>query len=86
MESGAQSPSAALMYDWCQALGLVAPARTALVRVVDFSPELLRFLQENPERLRALSPEKFERFAAERLTRLRLRPTRCIPVGLEHRA
>ncbi|MCZ2153410.1 MAG: restriction endonuclease [Bryobacterales bacterium] len=41
-----------------------------MVRVVDFSPELLRFLQEDPTRLRSLTPEQFERFAAERLDRM----------------
>jgi hypothetical protein len=55
------------MYRWCQALGLVCPPKTALVRAVDFSPELLRFLQEDPNRLRSLSPDEFERFTAERL-------------------
>ena len=69
-EAGAQAPSISAMYKWCHALGLVSPARRALVRVVDFSPELLRFLQEDPTRLRQLTPEKFERFAAERLDRM----------------
>src|ERR1019366_3170502 len=40
------------------------------VRVVDFSPELLRLLQEDPTRLRSLTPEQFERFTAERLDRM----------------
>ena len=58
------------MYRWCQALGLVSPPNTALVRVVDFSPALLRFIQEEPERLRALTPDQFEHFVAERLDRM----------------
>jgi len=72
-ESGAPvhpAPSLSLVYRWCQALGLVCPPRTALVRVVDFSPELLRFLQEDPARMRSLTPEQFERFTAERLDRM----------------
>jgi transcriptional regulator with XRE-family HTH domain len=68
-EAGGQSPSAGRLYLWCKALGLVLPPRTALVRVCDNSPELLRFLREDPARLHALSPEKFEQFVAERLDR-----------------
>jgi transcriptional regulator with XRE-family HTH domain len=69
-ETGAQAPSISAMYKWCHALGLISPARTALVRVVDFSPELLRFLQEDPTRLRSLTPDQFERFVAERMDRM----------------
>jgi transcriptional regulator with XRE-family HTH domain len=69
-ESGAQAPSIPALYRWCQALGLVCPPKTALVRVVDLSPELLRFLQEDPTRLQALTPDQFERFTAERLDRM----------------
>ena len=69
-EAGAQAPSISAMYKWCHALGLVSPARRALVRVVDFSPELLRFLQEDPIRLRSLTPDQFERFVAERMDRM----------------
>jgi transcriptional regulator with XRE-family HTH domain len=69
-ETGAQAPSISAMYKWCHALGLVSPARTALVRVVDFSPELLRFLQEDPTRLQSLTPDQFEQFVANRLDRM----------------
>ena len=69
-ERGAKSPKGWQMYRWCRALGIVAPPKTALVRVVDFSPDLLRFLQEDPTRLRSLSPDQFERFTAERLDRM----------------
>jgi transcriptional regulator with XRE-family HTH domain len=69
-EAGGQSPSTHKLYQWCKALGLVLPPRTALVRVYDISPELLRFLREDPGRLRALSPDKFEQFVAERLDRM----------------
>jgi transcriptional regulator with XRE-family HTH domain len=69
-ESGRQCPTNSLLYRWCQALGLVSPPKSALVRVVDFSPQLLRFLQEDPARLRSLTPEQFERFVAERLDRM----------------
>ena len=69
-ETGAQAPSISAMYKWCHALGLVSPARTALVRVVDFSPELLRFLQEDPSRLLSLTPDEFEQFVANRLDRM----------------
>jgi len=63
------SPGAA-MYEWCRALGVILPPKTALVRVVDVSPELLRVLKENPAELRRLRPEQFERFVANRLERM----------------
>jgi transcriptional regulator with XRE-family HTH domain len=69
-EAGSELPGEDDLYHWCHALGLVCPPRTALVRLVDFSPELLRFLQEDPNRLRSLTPDQFERFAAERLDRM----------------
>jgi hypothetical protein len=69
-ETGAKSPKGSEMYRWCQALGLLCPPKTALVRVVDFSPELVRFLQEDPGRLRSLTADQFERFVAERLDRM----------------
>jgi len=71
-ESGDHFPGRALLYRWCQALGLVCPPKTALVRVVDFSPELLRFLQEDPTRLLSLTPDEFEQFVANRLDRTSL--------------
>jgi len=66
-ESGTQAPNLSALYRWCQAFGLVCPPKAALVRVVDFSPELLRFLQEDPTRLHSLSPDEFERSVANRL-------------------
>ena len=65
-----RSPKGSEMYRWCRALGIVAPATEALVRVVDFSPQLLRFLQEDPKRLASLTPDQFERFVAERLDQM----------------
>ena len=69
-ESGVRIAGWPVLYSWCQGLGLVCPPKTALVRAVDFSPQLLRFLQEDPTRLRSLTPEQFERFTAERLDRM----------------
>ena len=69
-ESGTKVPSLENRYIWCLALGLVCPPKTALVRVVDFSPDLLRFLQEVPTHLRSLTPDQFEQFVAERLDRM----------------
>jgi len=69
-EAGSHSPGPDTLYKWLNALGLVSPPKTALVRVVDFSPELLRFLQEDPTRLRFLTPDEFERFVANRLDRM----------------
>lgn len=74
-ESGEQAPSLESTYRWCQALGLVQPAGTALVRVVDLSPELLHFLREDPERIRTLSSEQFEHFVAQCLERMGFRVT-----------
>jgi transcriptional regulator with XRE-family HTH domain len=69
-EAGVRMPRTTLLYAWCKALGLVCPPKTALVRVVDFSPELLRFLQEDPTRLLSLTPDEFEQFVANRLDRM----------------
>jgi hypothetical protein len=41
--------------------------KSNIVRSVDFSPELLASLREDPNRLQTLTPEQFERFVAERL-------------------
>jgi transcriptional regulator with XRE-family HTH domain len=69
-EASAQIPSRQKIYDLCRLLSLVCPPKTNLVRVVDFSPELLGFLQEDPTRLRSLTPDQFERFVAERMERM----------------
>ena len=69
-ESGKRSPKGSEMYLWCQSLGIVAQPHTALVRVVDFSPMLLQFLQDDPGRMRSLTPDQFERFVADRLDRM----------------
>lgn len=68
-ENSRRSPAEPKKYRW-QALGLVSPPNTTIARVVGFSPELLRFIQEDPERLRALTPEQFEHFVAELLDRM----------------
>jgi transcriptional regulator with XRE-family HTH domain len=70
VESGAAIPSRKVFYNWLGGLGLVCKPRTALVKSIDFSPRLLRFLQEDPNRLRSLTPDQFERFVAERLDRM----------------
>ena len=81
-ESGARFPNATTVYRWCQALGLVCPPNSALVRVVDFSPELLRFLQEDATRLGSLTPDQFERFVAERMDRMGYNVTLTGPTNL----
>lgn len=63
------SPSASL-YRALYALGVLCRPKTALVRVIDISPELLRILQENPHELRSLGPDQFESFVANRLDRM----------------
>ena len=69
-EAGAHSLDTQAVYRWCQGLGLVTPERTALVRIVDLSPKVLRFLQEDPERLRSLTPGQFETVVADRLSEM----------------
>jgi transcriptional regulator with XRE-family HTH domain len=69
-EHGVNSPDSSQLYQWCQVLDLVCPPKSALVRVVDFPPELLRFLHEDPTRLQSLTPDQFERFVAERMDRM----------------
>jgi len=69
-ESGTDFPGLSSVYYWCRALGLVCPPNTALVRTVEFSPDILRFLQEDPTRLISLTPDQFERFVAEHLDRM----------------
>ena len=63
-------PRTPSLYAWCQAVGVICPHKKALVRVVDFSPDLLRLLQDDPSRLRSLTPDEFERFVANRLDRM----------------
>lgn len=41
-----------------------------LISIVEVGPQLLELLQRDPEYLRRLSPEQFERFVAERLDRM----------------
>lgn len=69
-EAGALVAEPKSMYRWCRALGLFCPANTALVRVVDISPQLLQALKQNPEELRTLQPDQFESFIANRLDRM----------------
>ena len=68
-ESGAQAPGTGAAYRWCEALGIVSPGKSH-VRVINITPELLRFLREDAERLRLLTPEQFENFVGERLERM----------------
>jgi hypothetical protein len=60
----------ATLYRWSEALGFFCPPNTALVRVLDVSPELLRVLKQNPDELRRLSADQFEGFIANRLDRM----------------
>ena len=69
-EGGAQPPTFGPLYSWCESLGLLSPTNHALVTVAGVSPEFIRMLREDPEKLRQLSPEQFENFVAERLDRM----------------
>ena len=69
-ESGAAPPGPEILRNWWRALGLFSAPKSAIVRVVDISPQLLRALRENPRELQTLSPEQFETFIANRLDRM----------------
>ena len=69
-EAGDQAPSRGPVRRWLAALGLLAGGRPEIIEVVDATPQLLTLLQENPGRLRELTPEQFELFVAERLDRM----------------
>jgi len=71
-ESGSQSPSHDALFTWCTALGVVNPTPGALVQIVDVSARLVEFLKADPSRLLQLTPEAFETFVAERLSRMGL--------------
>jgi hypothetical protein len=58
------------IYWWCSALGLVRPPNFAHVEVIDISPALIQALKDNPNELRRLTPEQFEKFVANRLDRM----------------
>jgi transcriptional regulator with XRE-family HTH domain len=69
-EKGRWPPSLGPIYRWCHALGLVAEDTAAQVSFLDVTPQLIRLLRENPEELRKVSPEQFERVIAERIDRM----------------
>ena len=53
-ELGQDAPSSAVLLSWCKALDVFLPPHTALVQVIDVSPELLRVLKENPDEFRRI--------------------------------
>jgi len=70
-ESGASSLTLEQCVEWSRALGLYAECEVPLVQLIgNITPELIRSLREDPGRFRQMSPEQFERFAAERLDRM----------------
>ena len=69
-ENGAQPPTWGPLYKWCSGLCLFSAGKGTLLKVVDITPKLIKFLKEDPDRLRGLSPSQFERFVAERLDRM----------------
>src|ERR1039458_10337366 len=69
-ELGQDVPSTAVLLSWCKALDVFLPPHTALVQVIDVSPELLRVLKENPDEFRRLQPDQIESFVASRLDRM----------------
>lgn len=76
LEAGIELPPVMELLAWSVALGVHARARMPIVRIVDdITPELLRALRENPNGLRNLTPAQFERFVADRLSRMGFEPT-----------
>jgi transcriptional regulator with XRE-family HTH domain len=69
-EAGAQPPTHGPLYRWCESLGLLSPRTAAIISVTDITPELLRWLKEDPQRLQQMPPAQFERLIAERLDRM----------------
>ena len=68
-ESGAQAPSSAQLYKWCDSLHLVTSTTAARVELIDITQRIQAVLQD-PSRLAQLTPDLFERFVAERLDRM----------------
>jgi hypothetical protein len=66
--SRAQSPLTEGALDKTEVLPSEEPG--LLVEFIGFSPELLRYLQEDSQRLRLLTPEQFEHLVADRLDRM----------------
>jgi hypothetical protein len=69
-ENGLLPSSLEALYEWCRALGIVQPRETAVVSLVDLTPQLLALLRDDPAQLRRLTPEQFELFVTERLDRI----------------
>jgi transcriptional regulator with XRE-family HTH domain len=69
-ESGAQPPSRAELYKWCQSLSLVTTTTAARVQIVEITTQVRQLLEHDPSHLARLTPEQFERFVAERLDRM----------------
>lgn len=70
-EQGLETPSEQRALEWCYALGVLAHPRVPIVNLIeDITPEFLKFLQEDPQRLQHITPEQFEHLAAERLDRM----------------
>lgn len=69
-EAGLHPPSSGSLLNWCKALGLISTGPSTMVTPVDITPDIIRFLKEDPQRLMQLSPEQFENFVAERLDRM----------------
>lgn len=61
---------------WLGTLGLVVPPSGAVVTSIDITDQFLSILREDPERLRNLNPEEFEKFTANRLDRMGFSVTR----------
>ncbi len=82
-ESGAQPPSRAGVYRWCQALNLVTTTTEARVQIVEITTRIMEVLEHDPSQMASLTPEQFERFVAERLERMGYDVTLTGPINLK---
>jgi transcriptional regulator with XRE-family HTH domain len=69
-ERGRWPASLGPIYKWCSALGLVSSEDSPTVSFLDVTPQLLDMFAHNPDELRNLSPDHFERVIAERIDRM----------------
>jgi transcriptional regulator with XRE-family HTH domain len=69
-EAGSQLPSFGPLMRWSSALGLMQDSGRSIAVPVDVTPQLLPYLKQDPNLLHSLTPEQFEDFIAERLSRM----------------
>lgn len=69
-EEGTQAPTRGPLRRWAVALGLLSGGRPEIISVVDATPQLVKLLRHDPQKMDQLSPEQFEFVIAELLSRM----------------